>query len=116
MVRLVSILFNRAVGVRGVEQDGAVTGGDDVLEVARLLGGVVLRVEDGRLIAKLLGPLLGGVGEHDKPRIVERGDDDGDFGLAARRGAVLLTTGSQRLACDKGDHSYDEGADGIAHD
>ena len=73
-----------AVGVGGIEQDGAVAAGDDVLEMGRLLGGVILRIEHGRVVAQLLGAGLRGLAEHDEPRVVQRGDDDGDPRLAGR--------------------------------
>ena len=70
---------NGALGVGAVEEHGAVAGGDEVVEMLGFFCRIVLRVEDDGVVAELFCPVAGGVGEDDEPRIIERGNDDGDF-------------------------------------
>jgi len=44
----------------------------------RLLGRVVLRIENDCFVTELLRPVAGGVSEHDEPWVVESGNDDGN--------------------------------------
>ena len=64
------------VCVGGIEQNGPVSGGDDVFKVGGFFCGIVLGIEDGRFVPEFPGPIPCGLAEHDEPGIVQGRDHD----------------------------------------
>src|SRR5437879_543088 len=48
-----------------------------------LFGRIILGIENGGFVAKLLGAIPGGIGQNDEPRVIEGRDDDGDSGFSS---------------------------------
>jgi len=67
------------VGVGGIEQDGLVTGRQNIIEMFGLFGRVVLRIKEHGFVTQFTGLFNSSLPQHDKPGVVEGRDHDGDL-------------------------------------
>ena len=88
----------QAIGIHGLEQNGVIALGHALLDLADLLGGVLVGAEDAQLHAQLVGLGLSALGDGDLERVGLMLLDQGDLVSAALGGSCLLYTSRSRSA------------------
>ena len=71
-------------------------------------GGIILRIEHHRFVAKFGCILFCGLSKNHEPRIIQRGDNDRDFLLVGRSAPIAHSWGRGAVAAHETEDQHDE--------